>query len=188
MKTGLFFGSFNPVHNGHLHIASFCLQEGLDRVLFIVSPQNPLKDLSVLAPEHHRLEMVKLAIQDHPQFEVSDIEFHLPRPSYTYITLEHLSRQLPNDKLIVLLGYDSYLDLPAWKNYKQWTRHYEIWVYPRNVKEGKEPDIPHVRFLNMPLLDISSTTIRKLIASGKDFKKFVPEKVAEYIIKQKLYG
>ena len=178
MRVGLYFGSFNPVHIGHLIIASHIVQHTtLDQVWFVISPQNPLKKSSSLLNEYHRLYLVQVSIEDDPSLRASDIEFRLPKPSFTIDTLTYLSEKFPAHKFTVILGSDSYQNLPAWKNYEQILRNYPVIVYERPgfpaTKKYNEGDF---NFIKAPLLEISSTHIREMIRQGKSVRYLLPEK------------
>lgn len=179
MKVGLYFGSFNPIHNGHLIIANYVVQNtGLDQVWFVISPQNPLKKSSALLNEYHRLYLVQVSIEDEPSLKASDIEFRLPKPSYTIDTLTYLSEKFPAHHFSVIMGSDSFQNLPQWKNYRQLISNYPLYVYERpGFKPENVYDDAQVSFLKAPLLEISSTYIRKIISSGKSIRYLVPEKV-----------
>ena len=179
MDVGLYFGSFNPIHNGHLIIANYIVQNtSLEQVWFIISPQNPLKKSATLLNEYHRLYLVQVSIEDEPALKVSDIEFRLPKPSYTIDTLTYLAEKFPTHLFSVIMGSDSFQNLPEWKNYKQLLSNYPIYVYER---PGFKPDNIYknaeIIFLKAPLLEISSTYIRKIIRDGKSIRYLVPEKV-----------
>jgi nicotinate-nucleotide adenylyltransferase len=179
MKIGLYFGSFNPIHNGHLIIANYIIQNtDLDQVWFVISPQNPLKKSTTLLNEYHRLYLVQVSIEDEPALKASDIEFRLPKPSYTIDTLTYLTEKFPSHQFSVILGSDSYQNLPEWKNYQQLLSNYTVYVYER---PGFNPENKYenatVNFLKAPLLEISSTYIRKIIKEGKSIRYLVPEKV-----------
>jgi nicotinate-nucleotide adenylyltransferase len=179
MKVGLYFGSFNPIHNGHLIIANFIVQNTmLDQVWFIISPQNPLKKSSSLLNEYHRLYLVQVSVEDEPALKASDIEFRLPKPSYTINTLTYLSEKFPSHEFSVIMGSDSFQNLPEWKNYQQLLANYAIYVYERpGFKPENKYENAIVNFLKAPLLEISSTYIRKTIKEGKSIRFLVPEKV-----------
>ena len=187
MKIGLFFGSFNPIHIGHLIIANTIYDRSeLDQVWFVVSPQNPLKKRKSLVHEFDRLRMVELAIEDNFHFRASDVEFAMPKPSYTIDTLAYLSDQYPQHQFSLFLGSDSVKQLKRWKNYEQILKHYEIFVYPR---PGDSPGFDHdsLNWIEAPLLDISATFIRDSIKNDLSVKYLLPEKVEEYIRSKKLY-
>ena len=179
MNIGLYFGSFNPIHNGHLIIANYIVQNtNLEQVWFVISPQNPLKKSSTLLNEYHRLYLVQVSIEDEPSLKATDIEFRLPKPSYTIDTLTYLGEKFPSHHFSVIMGSDSFQNLPEWKNYRQLLSNYPIYVYER---PGFKPENVYtdakVTFLKAPLLEISSTYIRKIISSGKSIRYLVPEKV-----------
>jgi len=187
LKIGLYFGSFNPIHVGHLIIANTIYDRSdLDQVWFVVSPQNPLKKRKSLVHEHDRLRMVELAIEDNYNFRASDIEFKMPRPSYTIDTLTYLSERHPDHEFSIFLGSDNLRQLKKWKNYEQILEHYAVYVYPRpgDRVEIKHPSIHEV---DAPLLDISATFIRKSIQEDQSVKYLLPEKVSDYIRAKKLY-
>jgi nicotinate-nucleotide adenylyltransferase len=188
MNIGLYFGSFNPIHIGHLIIGSFIANnEEVDQVWFVVSPQNPFKTSATLLNEYHRLHLVQLAIEGDPLLRASDIEFKLPRPSYTIDTLVYLSEKYPQHTFSVIIGSDSYQNLPKWKNTEIILRDYSIYVYQRPAFEQKQAKEKNVRFLTAPLLDISATFIRKAVQEGKSIRYLVPEKVREEIERNNYY-
>ena len=187
MKIGLYFGSFNPIHVGHLIIAQTLFQRGgLDQVWFVVSPQNPFKKQESLAHEHDRLRMVELAIDDNFQFRASDVEFRMPRPSYTIDTLTYLSDKYPQHQFSLFLGSDNLNHFHKWKNHQAILDNYPILVYPR-PGEVKTLDHPGVTYLDAPLLDISATFIRQSIQEGLSVRYLLPERVEGYIADKKLY-
>src|SRR4051794_25548930 len=167
MKIGLYFGSFNPIHMGHLIIASFVANNTtVQQVWFVVSPHNPLKKSSTLLNEYHRLHLVKLAIEEDPQLKASDIEFKLPRPSFTIDTLTYLGEKYPAHEFSIIMGSDSFQNLSKWKNYDQLIKNYSFLVYSRSGFEVNT-DLKNVQILKAPLLEISSTHLRQAIKGGK---------------------
>lgn len=188
MHIGLYFGSFNPIHNGHLiianHIAEHC---GVDKVWFVVSPQNPLKESKTLLNEYDRLHLVKIATKDNPKLGVSDIEFKLPRPSYTIDTLTYLQEQYPLYKFSVIMGSDSFQNLQRWKNYEQILKHYALLVYERPGFPVTTDNSGSIQLLKAPMLDISATYIRKEIRAGKSIRYLCPEEVYRYIEENRYY-
>lgn len=189
MRVGLFFGSFNPVHYGHLIIASHVLNEyDLQKVWFVVSPQNPFKETSSLLNENHRKYLVDLAIEDDDRLQVSSIEFQLPRPSYTIDTLVHLEERYPHHEFTLIVGSDSFQNIPNWKNGEILLKNYKLIVYERpgfSVDTIKTDS--NITVTKAPMLDISSTHIRTLIKERKSIKYLVPEKVREEIDIQQFY-
>lgn len=184
MKIGLYFGSFNPVHIGHLIIAEYVHQHtDLKQIWFVVSPQNPLKPSQTLLNEYDRLNLVNVAIEENDHFRAVDIEFKLPKPSYTINTLSYLQEKYPQHDFTVIMGSDSYLNLPNWKNYQVLIENYSFVVYQRPgfLLEKKENTNNRFQFLNAPFLDISATFIRKQIALNKSVRYLVPDKVFEEI-------
>jgi len=186
-RVGLLFGSFNPVHVGHLALAKYFLTfSELDEVRFVVSPHNPLKDAELLLPADERLKMMQLAVEDIPALSVSDEEFYLPKPSYTVDTLKFFSQKYPNNEFILIIGEDNLEIFDKWKDYQYILDHYKIYVYNRpNAAPSPFSQHPNVRFFQAPLLDISSTSIRQAMKDGKNVRFFLPEKVYEYIEKDK---
>lgn len=186
---GLLFGSFNPVHHGHLLLATHLREAaGLDEIWFIVSPQNPFKLNSDLADEHHRLEMVKLAVENVPYFNVSDIEFQLDKPSYTHITLKKLQHQFPSHQFSLIIGKDNAANFQEWKEADWILNNVEILVYNRTVEDKTiNFQLTAFNYYNLPLFDISSTIIRKRVKENQSVRYFVPENVEHYIRFHKLY-
>ena len=188
-KTGLFFGSFNPVHIGHMAIANYMVEfTSLGQVWFVVSRQNPLKDKIGLLPEYHRLELVNLAIGDDLRFRASNIEFKLPEPSYTINTLTYLGEKYPEREFALIMGADNFVTLPKWKNYREIIDHYVIYIYPRpgislpeNLLASYIEKGAKIEITNTPLMEISSSFIRSAIKAGKEINYFLPEKVYTYI-------
>jgi len=190
MKIGLFFGSFNPIHTGHLIIASYMANyTDLDKVWLVVSPQNPLKKYVDLINTYDRLEMAKLATEDSDNLSVSDVELKLPQPSYTIDTLAYLHEKYPQHEFAIIMGSDNLVTLPKWKNYKLILRDYKIYVYPRPGYENAEyASHPSVTITMTPVMELSATFIRKALAEKKDVRYFVPDKVLDFIDKKSLYN
>lgn len=189
-KTGLFFGSFNPIHNGHLMIANYLAEyTDLEEIWFVVSPHNPLKKKQGLAHELDRLEMVHLAIGDDLRFRASDIELRLPRPSYTIHTLAYLTERYPERRFVLLIGGDNLESLHKWKNPEAILDNYELYVYSRpGYTDGRFAGHPSIRMLDAPRMEISASLIRQAYAEGKNLNYFVPQKVHDYILKKGIYG
>lgn len=189
LKTGLFFGSFNPIHIGHLIIANYMATfSGLKEVWLVVSPHNPLKLKSGLANMYDRLEMAKLATENAPQIKVSDIEFKLPQPSYTIDTLTHLRERYPAREFVLIMGADNLVSFKKWKNYEVLLKDYHIFVYPRPGADVSEwENHPSITFTDTPEMEISSTFIRKAIKDDKNVQFFVPDNVLEFIEKKNMY-
>jgi len=189
MKTGLYFGSFNPVHSGHLIIANHLLNfTELDEVWLVVSPHNPFKKQQNLADGYDRLHLVELAIGDNERIRPSQIEFELPVPSYTIDTLTHLGERYPENEFSLIMGSDNIQGFHKWKNYDMILSHYHIYVYqrPGHVSDLYQ-DHDHVHYLEAPLLEISSSFIRKLIREGRSVRYLVAEKVYKYLMNSNLY-
>jgi nicotinate-nucleotide adenylyltransferase len=190
MKVGLYFGSFNPIHHGHLVIANFILQQAhLDQVWFVVSPQNPLKPSATLLNEYHRLHLVRLAVEGETRLKASDIEFKLPKPSYTVDTLAYLQEKYPKEEFSVIMGSDSFQNLTKWKNYQWLLANYPIYVYRRPEHETlpSYPDAKRVEIVDAPLLPISSTEIRSKLKKGQSARYLLPDSVLEEIEKSGYY-
>jgi nicotinate-nucleotide adenylyltransferase len=188
-KTGLFFGSFNPVHTGHMIIANYmATQTDIDEVWLVVSPHNPLKAKQSLARDHDRLHLVRLAIDDAPALRASDIEFALPKPSYTIDTLAYLREKYPDREFVLIMGSDNLATLPKWKNYELILRDYAIYVYRRpDYPEGELAGHPAVRTFEVPLMQLSATYIRQCLRAGKSVRYLVPDSVFRYLESSGLY-
>lgn len=188
---GIFSGSFNPVHAGHLILANYlCEFTDLDEVWFVVSPHNPLKEAGDLLDDDLRLEMVRLALEEFDHMTASDVEFHMPRPSYTIDTLRRLTNEHPDKNFTLIIGGDNWKRFHKWKEYAQLISNYQLLVYPR---PGEEVVIPEqlrasVRLVKAPIVEISSTFIRESIQNGKNMRAFLPPKVYDFIIQNGLYG
>jgi len=190
VEIGLFFGSFNPIHNGHLIIANHILNfSNLKRIWFVVSPQNPLKEKGTLLNENHRKHLVDLALEKDIRLKSSGIEFKLPRPSYTIDTLVHLKEKFPQHNFTVIIGSDSFRNFDKWKNGDVLLKNYNLLIYTRPgfpiKKEGLSENIMVVE--NAPLLHISSSYIRNLIKDRKSIRYLVPEVIREEILNQQFY-
>ncbi len=190
MKTGLFFGSFNPVHIGHMIIANHMIQyTDLKEVWMVVSPHNPLKSKASLAKDSDRLHLVQLAIDDNPHIKASNIEFSLPVPSYTIDTLIHLQEKYPKREFCLIMGGDNVESLPKWKNYELLLQNYDIYVYERpGYNTTLAEDNPRIKIVkNVPMMDISATFIRNAIRDKKSIQYLVPEKVLDYLDGSQIY-
>ena len=193
MKVGLFFGSFNPIHIGHLIIANYMVEfTDLNRVWFVVSPHNPLKEKKTLLADHYRLQLVNEAITDNNKLKASSIEFKLPQPSYTINTLTHLSEKYPKNEFVLIIGGDNLVTFHKWKNYEQILKQYELYIYPRPHVETKvlHRDLQNhsnIKKINAPVMDISSSFIRKAIKEKKDVRYMLSEAVFHYIREMHFY-
>ena len=183
-KVGIFGGSYNPIHIGHLALANYLCEYGdLDEVWFMVSPQNPFKaHSSDLWDDQLRLELVRLAVEEYPKFHASDFEFHLPRPSYMVNTLEKLREAHPDREFTLVIGADNWASFPRWKDADIIMAHHPLIIYPRPGYEIDESTLPaNIRLVNTPLLEVSSTFIRESLKQGKDVRYFLHPKVWEKI-------
>lgn len=189
MKIGLFFGSFNPIHIGHLAIANHIQQfSDLDQVWFVVSPHNPFKKKSTLANDYDRLHLVNLAIEDYPNLNVSNIEFSLPQPSYTIDTLTVLKEKYPGHEFSIIMGMDNLQSFEKWKNHEQILKHFSVYVYPRIGSEARNwLNHPKIHISNAPIMEISSTFIRQAIKENKNIRPLLPEKVWNYLEGSSMY-
>lgn len=190
MKVGLFFGSFNPIHIGHLIVSNTVYQySDVDQIWFVVSPLNPHKRQSKsLIHEFDRIDMVERAIEDQNNFKATDIEFHLPKPNYTINTLVYLEEKYPNHNFRIIIGEDNLTSFKRWKNYEIILENYGLIVYPRaNTKDTELKLHQNVTLVEAPQIDISASFIRRNIKSGKSIKYLVPDKVAEFIKDRRLY-
>lgn len=184
MKVGLYFGTFNPIHAGHLIIANHMAEySDLDQVWLIVTPHNPHKKKSTLLDDHHRLQMVFLATENYTKLKPSDIEFRLPQPNYTVHTLAHLQEKFPGHEFSLIMGDDNINSLHKWKNYEVILQNHDIYVYPR-INSGEidtDLDTSRIHRIDAPVMEISSTFIRESIKQGKNVQPLLPYKVWEYV-------
>ena len=185
-KIGLFFGSFNPIHIGHLILVNYILENSdMDELWFVVSPQNPFKDKKSLLTDHNRLDMVQLAVKNYPKMRASNVEFSLPKPSYTIDTLTYLKEKYPNYSFALIMGEDNLDSLPKWKNSEKLMSDYQIIVYPRTF-EGEKKDSEYLQhknisMVNAPIIELSATEIRNMIKEGKNVRPMLPPEVFEYL-------
>jgi nicotinate-nucleotide adenylyltransferase len=187
VHIGLYFGSFYPVHNGHIAIAEYMYEHfHFEKIWFVVSPSNPLKKEDDLLDEYKRLELLKIAIKDKSYFIPSDIEFYMQKPSYTYLTLQAIHRKYPENNFSLILGSDNIDNISLWKNYKEILQNYVIYVYPRS-KQFNRIIQKNIIYTNPNLLDISSTSIREKIKNKKDVSTWINPRVLEIIEKENLY-
>jgi len=189
MKTGLFFGSFNPIHIGHLAIANYMLEfTDLVQLWFVISPQNPLKKKATLLEDHKRRSLLEIALGKDDRFRICDVEFRLPKPSYTVDTLAYLSEQHPKHEFILIMGSDGLTTFRKWKNYKVIEEHYPRYVYPRTGYPVNRDEHPNIRITDAPQIEVSSTFIRQALKQKKDIRYFLPHGVYEYITEMHYYG
>jgi len=188
-KTGLFFGSFNPIHVGHLIIANHMVEyTDLEELWFVISPHNPLKKKSSLLADHHRYAMVNLAVEDNPNLWASNIEFSLSQPSYTVHTLAFLEEKYPKKEFVLIMGGDNLRNLHKWKNYEHILNNYSIIVYPRpGEKLPKLVNHKNIRLAHAPLMQISSSFIRKSIKEGKSVEYLLSDRVYKYLTEMHFY-
>lgn len=188
-KTGIFSGSFNPIHIGHLALANYlCEFEGLDELWFMVSPQNPLKEQADLWPDELRLKLVQLSIQGYPKFRASDFEFHLPRPSYTIDTLDKLKATYPDREFILIIGSDNWTLFDQWREPERIVSENKLLIYPRPGFDIKKDELPEtVRLVDSPTFEISSTFIRQALNEGKDVRYFLHPGTYKHLIDKDRY-
>jgi nicotinate-nucleotide adenylyltransferase len=191
MRIGLYFGTFNPIHTGHLIIANHMAENSsLDQIWLVVTPHNPLKKKSTLLDDHQRLQMVFLATEDYPKLKPSDVEFRLPQPNYTVNTLAHLQERFPMHEFSLIMGEDNLNSLHKWKNYEVLLQNHDIFVYPRINTEVINPDIAtaaRIHKVDAPIIEISSTFIRNSVKEGKNIRPLLPEKVWQYMVHNLFY-
>lgn len=191
MKVGLFFGTFNPIHIGHLIIGSYLTEfTDLEEIWFVVTPHNPLKEKQSLLPDVHRYRMVEEATEDYPRLKPSNIEFGLPQPNYTVNTMAYLTEKYPEYQFILIMGEDNLKTLHKWKNYEMLLENYPVYCYPRIYKqmEGEQKPIKgNIHYIDAPVVEVSSTFIRKSIKQRKDIRAMLPPGVWTYIDKMNFY-
>ena len=193
-KTGLYFGTFNPIHVGHLIIANHMVEfSDLDEVWFVVTPHNPHKKKKTLLEDHHRLAMVRIAVEEDPKLQASNVEFDLPQPNYTVNTLVHLEEKYPEKNFSLIMGEDNLKSLHKWKNYEVILERYSIYVYPR-ISEGNTPlhpsrgeKLPQIKIVDAPIIELSSTFIRKGIKAGKNIRPMLSAEVWTYLDEMNFY-
>jgi len=190
-KTGLFFGSFNPIHIGHLIIANHIVEhDDLDEVWFVITPHNPHKQKKTLLNDTQRLMMVRLAVEDYPKLKASNIEFDLPQPNYTVNTLTVLQEKYPDRKFILLMGQDNLASFHKWKNFDAILKYYQIYVYPRLTEKQIKPEFlshPSIKFIKAPIMELSATQIRQDLKDGKNVRPLLPPEVYQYIDEMNFY-
>ena len=189
IKTGIFGGSFNPIHNGHISLARQLIEKvGLDEVWLMVSPQNPMKQQVDLLSDETRIQMARLALEHETHIVASDYEMHLPKPSYTWLTLQALRRDYPDRQFVLMIGGDNWTIFDKWYHANDILQHFQVVVYPRRDEQSVKKDLPaNVTMVEAELLDISSTEIRQRIREGRSIQKLVPPSVAAFIKKEGLY-
>lgn len=191
IRTGIYGGSFNPIHRGHIELADFICRNGyVDELWFLVSPQNPFKAKATdLLDDHRRLELARIATEEYPNLSVCDLEFRLPRPSYMYKTLEALEKEYPDRKFVLIIGADNWLAFDRWAEYRTLLERYEILVFPRSGYPVDPYKMPTgVRLLPSPIIDISATEIRQRLNNGEDVSDLLPHTVWKQIQKEKDYN
>ncbi|MEM6763469.1 MAG: nicotinate (nicotinamide) nucleotide adenylyltransferase [Bacteroidota bacterium] len=190
LSIGLYFGSFNPVHTGHLIIAQHALEQAkFDYVWFVISPQNPFKQKKNLLPAYERLKMVELALEGNERMMASNVEFRLPNPSYTIDTLTHLADTYKSYAFSLIMGQDNLTHFHKWKNYESILKYYSVWVYPRpGYVPGEIDSHEHIHIFEAPLLDISATYIRQKLKNGQSVRYLVPDTVFQYMTSEALYS
>jgi nicotinate-nucleotide adenylyltransferase len=185
-KIGLFFGSFNPIHIGHLILANYILENSdMDELWFVVSPQNPFKEKKSLLKDHNRLDMVQLAVKNYPKMRASNVEFSLPQPSYTIDTLTYLHEKYPDHSFSLIMGEDNLGSLHKWKNFENLIKNHHIIVYPRMFEGEKKVSeyLQHenISLIEAPVIELSATEIRNMIKDGKNVRPMLPPEVFEYL-------
>ncbi len=191
MNIGLYFGTFDPIHLGHINIANFLIKKGtFKKIWFIVTPQNPVKSNNNISDFIHRYEMVKIQVKDNDNIQASDIELNLEKPNYTINTLNYLSSKFINYNFGIIIGEDNLINLKHWKDYKKLLNNYNVYVYPRKTKIKEDIELinkENVHMIEAPYVDISSSEIRNIIPKKENLSQFISNDIYRYIIKNKLY-
>lgn len=191
MKVGLYFGTYNPIHIGHLIIANHLVENSdLDKIWMVITPHNPFKKKSTLLDDHHRFQLVQLALEDYPKIEPSTIEFSLPQPNYTVNTLAYLKEKYPTTDFCLIMGEDNLKGFHKWKNYEVILEHYSIYVYPRiaeGIIDSQFVNHPKIIKVDAPIIEISSTAVRKAIKEGKNCRPLLLPEVWKYIDEMNFY-
>ncbi len=201
MKIGLYFGTFNPIHVGHLIIANHMAEHSdLEQIWMVVTPHNPLKQKNTLLDDYHRLHLVRLATEDYPKIKPSDIEFKLPQPNYTVNTLAHLMEKYPQHEFSLIMGEDNLKSFHKWKNYEYILQHHDIYIYPRLEVKGRTGEAiseeaenlelknhPRIHIIDAPIVEISSTFIRENIKNKRNIRPLLPHNVWEYVDHNNFY-
>lgn len=184
LKTGIYSGSFNPIHIGHLALANWlCEFGGMDEIWFLVTPHNPLKKRDELMDDNLRYQMVKTAVGDYSKFKASDFEFNLPKPTYTITTLRSLQQAYPDRDIHLIIGADNWASIEQWKDYQALLSEFPILIYPRKGFDIRIPEhYSHIRQVDAPLIEISSTFIRQALNTGKDVRFFIPEAIRKTLL------
>ena len=190
-KIGLFFGTFDPIHKGHIELINFFIKNSdLEFVWLILTPQSPFKKKTESQSSSSRLELISIALEGNSKVKINTIELELPRPNYTFLTLRELKKQYPDNKFILLLGADNIVNFQNWKAYNEILENHELYIYPRKIS-GSIPNYlinhPKIYWMNAPLIDASSTDIRNKIKNKKSIRNLVPKNVCYSILEKKLY-
>jgi len=191
MKIGLFFGTFNPIHIGHMIIANYMVEfSDLDEVWFVITPLSPFKQKSTILSNHHRLAIANIAVENYSKLKTTDVEFNLPQPNFTINTLVHIEEKFPQHQFCLIMGKDNLKGFHKWKNYETILKNYELYVYPRISEDIVDPQFtnnPKINNVNAPIIEISSTLIRKAIKEHKDISTMLPVNVWKYIDEMNFY-
>ena len=190
-KIGLFFGTFDPIHKGHLKLINFFIKNtDVEFIWLIITPQSPFKKKKEIQSSSSRLELISIALKENSKVKINNIELGLPKPNYTYLTLRELKKQYPDNRFILLLGADNMVNFEKWKAYNEILENYELYIYPRKISDPIPNSFinhPKINWINAPLIDASSTDIRNRIRDKKSISKLVPENVFNSILDKKLY-